>query len=152
MGDTLRDVVGVGAIPHSRFVNMIKLPIRATAPYAHSLTKGTKFCSTILLFALCGAGNMAAAQTQPMAQSKATPTSAEPVETENDRPEVKPGDGSRTWLGAQARREQASRNRPTLSGPVLSRVNKRYVESFPNVGEPAVSFRDRQPLVGGNAN
>ena len=42
---------------------------------------------------------------------------------------------TRQWLSAQARREQASRQRPVLSGDVLTRVQKRYEESFTTKSE-----------------
>jgi hypothetical protein len=40
------------------------------------------------------------------------------------------GQVTRAWTSAQARGKQASRTQQTLSGPVMSAVEKRYVESF----------------------
>ena len=37
-----------------------------------------------------------------------------------------------TWLQAQGNREQASANRPTLSGPALRRTHDRYLRSEPD--------------------
>lgn len=45
-------------------------------------------------------------------------------------PRIATGDSARDWLQRQSSRKQASRTRQTLSGPAMSNVNKRYVDSF----------------------
>lgn len=40
------------------------------------------------------------------------------------------GRATRQWLQGQSSREQASPNRPTLSGPALRRVHDRYLRTF----------------------
>jgi hypothetical protein len=40
------------------------------------------------------------------------------------------GRATRKWLQAQGNREQASANRPSLSGPALRRTHDRYLRTF----------------------
>lgn len=42
------------------------------------------------------------------------------------------GEQTRHWVQAQGRQEQASSQRPTLSGPVLRKTHERYLRSFDN--------------------
>jgi hypothetical protein len=85
------------------------------------------------------------------AHAQRTPEPVKPsqdAETEESVAHAPPaGEQSKAWLGAQARREQASKNRPSISGPVMSRVNQRYLNSFTTRAEPT-SFHDRQPISG----
>ncbi len=65
------------------------------------------------------------------AQPAAVPASVPDADTEEaPEPRTGKGDATRAWLGAQASRKQASNTRQTLSGSVMSTVNKRYVDSF----------------------
>lgn len=62
-------------------------------------------------------------------------TPAPPLATEEWKPEEKralpeTGRSTRGWLQAQGHREQASANRPTLSGPALRRSHDRYLRTF----------------------
>jgi hypothetical protein len=47
------------------------------------------------------------------------------------------------WLQAQSQKEQASRIRQTQSGPVMTAVHQRYVDSFKSKIEPT-PLRARQ--------
>lgn len=80
--------------------------------------------------ALCAAMWLGA----PVAQAEEAPA---PVATpewrhENRQPSAPVGTQTRQWLQAQGQREQASSQRPTLSGPALSRTHARYLRSFEN--------------------
>lgn len=62
-------------------------------------------------------------------------TPAPPLATEEWKPEEQralpeTGRSTRGWLQAQGNREQASPNRPTLSGPALRRSHDRYLRTF----------------------
>lgn len=45
-------------------------------------------------------------------------------------PPIADGTASKSWLMAQGARQQASKTRQTLSGPVMGKVYERYVKSF----------------------
>jgi Protein of unknown function (DUF3613) len=62
-----------------------------------------------------------------------------------ESPKPSPGMATRKWTKAQAQHEQATRNRPTLSGPVMTSIHERYVESFRNKIEPT-SLHDRRSV------
>lgn len=101
------------------------------------------------------------------AEAEATTTSAEPFATEEWRHQqqmLEPGQtfateewqleqkrqppqtgrATRGWLQTQSNREQASANRPTLSGPALRRVHDRYLRSF----DPDIPQQLRESLPG----
>lgn len=50
-------------------------------------------------------------------------------------PRIADGSATRAWLKAQDSGAMASKHRQTLSGPAMSRVHERYLNSFPT--EPA---------------
>lgn len=72
---------------------------------------------------------------EPVAGAVAATPAAEPVATEEWQLEQKrqvpeTGRATRAWLQAQGHREQASANRPALSGPALRRAHDRYMRTF----------------------
>lgn len=75
----------------------------------------------------------------PAAAEQAGATAAE------TSPPPPAGSQSRQWLRAQASREQASPNRPTLSGPTMKAVHERYVRSFTTPIEPT-SLHNRDAI------
>lgn len=85
-----------------------------------------------------GAALLATLLTAPLsaqATDADTPPSAKPFATEEWELEQKrqvpeTGRATRGWLQAQGNREQASANRPTLSGPALRRTHDRYLRTF----------------------
>lgn len=82
-------------------------------------------------------------ESTPAAATIAPPAAPEPARpaatsasASASAPIIASGRQSRAWLDQQAGRQQASRTRQTLSGPVMSKVHERYVNSF------------EQPIVG----
>lgn len=55
-----------------------------------------------------------------------------PAEEKASRKRAQVGRQTRQWVQAQGNQEQASRQRPTLSGPVLRKTHERYLRSFDN--------------------
>ncbi len=45
-------------------------------------------------------------------------------------PDIASGKATQSWMDAQASQTQASKHQQTLSGPVMSRVYQRYLDSF----------------------
>lgn len=77
----------------------------------------------------------AALAAEPEVGAAAAPLVAEPFATEEWQLEQKrqvpeTGRATRKWLQAQGNREQASANRPGLSGPALRRTHDRYLRTF----------------------
>lgn len=64
------------------------------------------------------------------AEPSAKPIATEEWELEQKRQVPETGHATRGWLQAQGKREQASANRPTLSGPALRRTHDRYLRTF----------------------
>jgi Protein of unknown function (DUF3613) len=64
------------------------------------------------------------------AEPSAKPFASDEWEVANQRPAPETGRATRGWLQAQGNREQASAQRPTLSGPALRRTHDRYLKSF----------------------
>ncbi len=91
------------------------------------LARGQGIWRVALAAPLLLALGSAFAQAQPAA---ATAVAPEASAEEAQEPRTGKGDSTRAWLGAQASRKQASSTRQTLSGSVMSTVNKRYVDSF----------------------
>lgn len=60
----------------------------------------------------------------------AAPFATEEWQLEQKRQAPETGRATRAWLQAQGHREQASTNRPTLSGPALRRAHDRYMRTF----------------------
>ncbi len=60
----------------------------------------------------------------------AEPLSTEEWQSDQKRQQPETGRATRNWLQAQASREQASANRPSLSGPALRRTHDRYLRTF----------------------
>ncbi len=83
-----------------------------------------------------GAALLATLLTAPLsAQATDTTPSTKPFATDEwelaqKRQAPETGRATRGWLQAQGSREQASTNRPTLSGPALRRTHDRYLKSF----------------------
>lgn len=79
---------------------------------------------------------MTSQATEPAGVPTVSVTSPEPpLATEEWKLEEKrvlpeTGRSTRGWLQAQGHREQASANRPTLSGPALRRSHDRYLRTF----------------------
>lgn len=96
------------------------------------------FARTLLAVSLCAlcSGQAAFAQTHTSAGAAvavgADADADADVDSTRQAPEARlgKGDATRSWLGAQTSRKQASRTRQTLSGPVMSTVHERYVKSF----------------------
>jgi hypothetical protein len=64
-------------------------------------------------------------------QAETMPGTTSSEETQGpESPDIANGQATQGWLSAQAGRKQASRTRQTLSGPVMSKVHERYLESF----------------------
>lgn len=121
---------------------------QATAPSNQVATHArlalcTALTAWLLAPALALAAEPAAEPTATASPAQATPAvetvewrhRQQPLTTEewdrefqHQQPEI--GLGTRQWLQAQGNREQASANRPTLSGPALRRVNNRYLKTF----------------------
>jgi hypothetical protein len=91
-------------------------------------------CVAALTASVLMAGHPVFAQSQPSAAQAAAPAVAPADDTDEAQatpePRVAKGDATRSWLGAQASRKQASSTRQTLSGPVMSTIHGRYVRSF----------------------
>jgi hypothetical protein len=81
------------------------------------------------------------AQSQPAAPSASEDNGVETIKAER----VGKGDATRGWLNAQASRRQASSTRQTLSGPVMSTVHDRYVQSFAHPVVPTSIRADMPP-------
>ncbi len=118
---------------------MMKLQHAASAPGQSSpfSARPSHMNSLYRHFALLALGVAAAttAQAQVVASAKGQPAATPVAHSEPTAPDEAAsspvsGAATQTWLGAQARREQASKQRQALSGPVMSRVHKRYVDSF----------------------
>jgi hypothetical protein len=79
------------------------------------------------------------------------PASEKPAQANDAEQEAsaapRAGEQTKAWLGGQARREQSSKIRPSLSGPVMSRVSERYLNSFSTRAEPT-NFHDRSSIAG----
>ncbi|MEY2842388.1 MAG: hypothetical protein RI920_425 [Pseudomonadota bacterium] len=106
-------------------MNTMPLLVRHSAHARHARRLGVRqvALSAICLLALGSA----------LAQAQNSPAHEVAPEAHSDEPQelrVGKGDATRTWLGTQASRKQASSTRQTLSGPVMSTVNQRYVKSF----------------------
>lgn len=71
-----------------------------------------------------------ASRAQPSTGEPDQPFTTEEWQLEQKRQVPETGRATRGWLQAQGNREQASANRPTLSGPALRRVNNRYLKTF----------------------
>lgn len=112
-------------------------PTAPTRPVRRPRTRLNALVSATCLAALSGAllapGLVLAnaATTEPAAPA----SSAEPYATpewrhQQQASENPTGRATRQWLQTQGSGEQASANRPTLSGPALRRVHDRYLRTF----------------------
>jgi hypothetical protein len=116
-----------------------------TAPFsAHASLMNSLYRQFALLAFGVAAGTTV--QAQAVATAKVQPPSTpvahvEPAASDEAASGPVSGEATKTWLGAQARREQASKQRQFLSGPVMSNVHKRYVDSFVKTTEPT-NFRN----------
>lgn len=82
------------------------------------------------------------AATQASAPSQGSDENSYP---EDKVPQIATGEASKAWLGGQARRQQASKTRQTLSGPVMQAVHERYVKSFTVDIPPTDKLRPDMP-------
>jgi Protein of unknown function (DUF3613) len=79
-------------------------------------------------------------------QAVSEPVSRQAADAAAVEPSPPPtGTATRKWTRAQAQQEQATRNRQTLSGPVMTSIHQRYVESFRNKIEPT-SLHNRRSV------
>ncbi len=99
-------------------------------------------CAAVIALLCTGLWHTAAAAAEPAAPS----TDAQP-EGEVVAPRFATGEETHTWLQRQASRKQASRTRQTLSGPTMTGVHKRYVESFDKPISETV-LRPEAPISG----
>lgn len=127
-------------------------PIAHQRPGTSAWTALQVALGTALLTTLIAPGAARAAEANTDATTAVTPV-AEPFSTEEWRHQQRtrePGQAfateewqleqrrqlpdtgrvTRSWLQAQGAREQASANRPTLSGPALRRTHDRYLRTF----------------------
>lgn len=133
---------------------MNKLPLPAFATAFRCGRHLVRLSAVLALTSGALAVGTARAQVTQRATTAVAPVAAAPVavapddvEAQTEAPVVKPGEGTRNWLGAQSQKQQASRTRPTLSGPVLTRVHKQYQDSFALTREPT-PFHDSRSLSG----
>jgi hypothetical protein len=123
---------------------MMKLQISVwvLAPSAKHSTSSSNMKSLARHLALLAIGLVAGTSVFAQALASASPASMVPAQLSEQRAQedaASPPDSgaaTRSWLKAQARREQASNQRQVLSGPIMSRVNKRHTDSFPVTSEP----------------
>ena len=90
------------------------------------------FCGPLLVPGLAFANGAASEAAAP---APAPASSPEPFATpewrhQQQATEAPTGRATRQWLQTQGSGEQASTNRPTLSGPALRRVHDRYLRTF----------------------
>ena len=88
--------------------------------------------------AAAAAANTDAANPLTVPPSARSPIVNEPVAS---------GRQTRAWLEMQAGRQQASKTRQTVSGPVMSKIHERYVNSFKTPVHESV--RDTTPVSNG---
>ena len=90
-------------------------------------------CSLGLVMGLvCLPGQAQTAESEP---ADGAPTDAE----KRPAPDIANGQATHNWLKAQDAGAHASKYKQTLSGPAMSRVYKRYLDSFDGNGNAAPS-------------
>ena len=101
---------------------------RQSARTALAVMLGAALTATWIAPRAALAEEAAPAAVAPEAASE--PFSTEEWQLEQKRQVPETGRATRNWVQAQGSREQASPNRPTLSGPALRRAHDRYLRTF----------------------
>jgi Protein of unknown function (DUF3613) len=105
---------------------------KSRTPRAWSDLPGTLGAALLTALFVCqsAGATQADATPAPAAAAASEPFSTEEWQLEQKRQLPQTGRATRQWLQGQSGGEQASANRPTLSGPALRRVHERYLRTF----------------------
>lgn len=93
-------------------------------------TLGAALLTALFVCQSAGATQADATPAPAAAAAASEPLSTEEWQLEQKRQLPETGKATRQWLQGQSGREQASANRPSLSGPALRRVHERYLRTF----------------------
>lgn len=105
---------------------------QSRSPRAWTALPGTLGAALLTALFVCqsAGATQADATPAPAAAAAPEPFSTEEWQLEQKRQLPQTGRATRQWLQGQSGGEQASANRPTLSGPALRRVHDRYLRTF----------------------